>query len=67
MMPWWNIQKINVPMKLTECMTKENVIALKHSTLLEREPLEQATEAGELMAYRHDGLWHCMDTKREGW
>ncbi len=35
------------------------------STLLEREPLEQATKAGELMAYRHDGFWHCMDTKRD--
>lgn len=35
------------------------------STLLEREPLEQATKAGELMAYRHDGFWQCMDTKRD--
>ena len=35
------------------------------STMLEREPLEQATNAGELMAYRHDGFWHCMDTKRD--
>ena len=35
------------------------------STLLERDPLEQATQAGELMAYRHDGFWHCMDTKRD--
>ena len=35
------------------------------STLLEREPLEKATQAGELMAYRHDGFWHCMDTKRD--
>ena len=35
------------------------------TTLLEREPLEQATQAGELMAYRHDGFWHCMDTKRD--
>ena len=35
------------------------------STFLEREPLEQATQAGELMAYRHDGFWHCMDTKRD--
>jgi glucose-1-phosphate cytidylyltransferase len=34
-------------------------------TLLEREPLEKATRAGELMAYRHDGFWHCMDTKRD--
>ncbi|MDB2676335.1 glucose-1-phosphate cytidylyltransferase [Amylibacter sp.] len=35
------------------------------STLLEKEPLEQAVEAGELMAYHHDGFWHCMDTKRD--
>lgn len=35
------------------------------STLLEREPLERATLEGELMAYHHDGFWHCMDTKRD--
>jgi glucose-1-phosphate cytidylyltransferase len=33
--------------------------------LLEREPLEKATKLGELMAYKHDGFWHCMDTKRD--
>jgi glucose-1-phosphate cytidylyltransferase len=35
------------------------------STLLERAPLEQATHAGELMAYMHNGFWQCMDTKRD--
>ena len=35
------------------------------NTLLEREPLERATKMGQLMAYRHDGFWHCMDTKRD--
>ena len=35
------------------------------NVMLERDPLEQATKAGELMAYRHDGFWHCMDTKRD--
>ena len=35
------------------------------STLLEREPLEQAARMGELMAFLHDGFWHCMDTKRD--
>lgn len=35
------------------------------STLMEREPLEQAAKMGELMAYRHQGFWHCMDTKRD--
>lgn len=34
-------------------------------TMLEREPLETAASLGELMAYRHDGFWHCMDTKRD--
>lgn len=34
-------------------------------TMLEREPLEQAANAGELMAYQHKGFWHCMDTKRD--
>lgn len=33
--------------------------------LLEREPLEQAAKTDELMAYRHESFWHCMDTKRD--
>ncbi len=33
--------------------------------MLEREPLEKASKAGELMAYRHNGFWQCMDTKRD--
>jgi len=35
------------------------------ATLLEREPLERVTQAGELMAYKHEGFWQCMDTKRD--
>jgi len=35
------------------------------ATILEREPLEQVAKMGELMAYRHDGFWQCMDTKRD--
>lgn len=35
------------------------------ATLLEREPLEAAARMGELMAYKHEGFWHCMDTKRD--
>ena len=34
-------------------------------TMLERGPLEKAANAGELMAYQHNGFWHCMDTKRD--
>jgi glucose-1-phosphate cytidylyltransferase len=35
------------------------------STLLEREPLEQIAEKGELMVYKHPGYWQCMDTVRD--
>ncbi|XDZ70414.1 glucose-1-phosphate cytidylyltransferase [Alphaproteobacteria bacterium LSUCC0744] len=35
------------------------------STILEREPLEEVARMGELMAFRHDGFWQCMDTKRD--
>jgi glucose-1-phosphate cytidylyltransferase len=34
-------------------------------TVLEAEPLEQAASIGELMAYKHEGFWQCMDTKRD--
>lgn len=35
------------------------------TTVLEREPLEIAAARGELMAYRHEGFWQCMDTVRD--
>lgn len=35
------------------------------NVMLEREPLEVAASRGELMAYKHDGFWQCMDTKRD--
>lgn len=35
------------------------------SCVLEREPLEQLVADGELMAYRHPGFFHAMDTYRE--
>ena len=34
-------------------------------TILEGEPLERAAKLGELMAFRHNGFWQCMDTKRD--
>ena len=34
-------------------------------TLFEREPLERLASEGQLMAYRHDGFWQCMDTMRD--
>ena len=34
-------------------------------TILERSPLEQAAQMGELVAFQHQGFWQCMDTKRD--
>lgn len=34
-------------------------------TFLEREPLEQLAQKGELMAYQHPRFWQCMDTIRD--
>ncbi|MCW7482120.1 glucose-1-phosphate cytidylyltransferase [Leptospira kanakyensis] len=34
-------------------------------TILEKHPLEQATQKGQLVAYQHSGFWQCMDTKRD--
>jgi len=33
--------------------------------MLERAPLEMAASDGELMMFRHDGFWQCMDTMRD--
>lgn len=34
-------------------------------THFEREPLETLAREGQLMAYRHEGFWQCMDTIRD--
>ncbi len=34
-------------------------------TYLEREPLEKMTKIKNLVAFRHEGFWQCMDTKRD--
>jgi glucose-1-phosphate cytidylyltransferase len=35
------------------------------NTYLEREPLEKVTKKKQLAAYKHEGFWQCMDTKRD--
>jgi|TARA_A100001015_G_C14998616_1_gene717331 glucose-1-phosphate cytidylyltransferase len=34
-------------------------------SFLEKEPLEKACSMNQLSAFKHDGFWHCMDTKRD--
>lgn len=35
------------------------------ATVFEKQPLEAMASMGQLMAYRHDGFWQCMDTQRD--
>ena len=35
------------------------------ATVLELEPMEGLVRDGQLMSYRHDGFWQCMDTIRD--
>ena len=35
------------------------------NTFLEREPFEKLTKNKELIAYKHEGFWQCMDTLRD--
>jgi glucose-1-phosphate cytidylyltransferase len=37
----------------------------RESLMLELEPLQRLSKAGELMVFRHDGFWHPMDTSRD--
>ena len=40
-------------------------VADADEVMLERGPLERAARDGNLMVYRHDGFWQCMDTMRD--
>lgn len=33
--------------------------------VLEKEPMEHLSKAGELLCYKHKGFWQCMDTLRD--
>jgi glucose-1-phosphate cytidylyltransferase len=35
------------------------------ATVLEEEPLERLAREGQLVAYRHESFWQCMDTPRD--
>jgi glucose-1-phosphate cytidylyltransferase len=34
-------------------------------TQWEKEPMERLAADGQLMAYKHEGFWQCMDTLRD--
>ena len=37
----------------------------KSSTYLEKSPLEKVAKKNELYAFKYEGFWQCMDTKRD--
>ncbi len=42
-----------------------NYLNNKSDCIFEREPLENISKNGQLMAYKHEGFWHPMDTLRD--
>jgi glucose-1-phosphate cytidylyltransferase len=42
-----------------------NYINDKEDCIFEREPLENLSKDGELMAFKHEGFWHPIDTLRD--
>lgn len=41
------------------------IAPLSDDVMLEGQPFEQAAKNGEMMLFRHDGFWQCMDTMRD--
>ena len=33
--------------------------------MLEQEPMRDLADRGEMMLFKHDGFWQCMDTFRD--
>ena len=47
-------------------MEKEFIDLIKFdSEMLERQPLEYVAKKNQLMAFKHNGFWQCMDNKRD--
>ena len=47
-------------------MNKNFLSLIKNNkSILERKPLEKAVRIKQLSAFKHEGFWQCMDTKRD--
>ena len=48
------------------CLESKIIKLIKNDrTFFEKEPLEQLSKKKQLMAFKHEGFWQCMDTKRD--
>ena len=54
-----------LPLEWFTVRYQPSVRHIKDKTVLEKEPLEKITDLKELKAFKHEGFWQCMDTKRD--
>jgi glucose-1-phosphate cytidylyltransferase len=47
------------------CFEPEVLDYLGDNSVLERQPLERLVADGELVAFRHEGFWDCLDTYKD--
>lgn len=48
------------------CLESKIMKLIKNDmTFFEKEPLELLSKKKQLMAFKHEGFWQCMDTKRD--
>jgi glucose-1-phosphate cytidylyltransferase len=47
------------------CFEPSVLDLLEDESVLEREPLGQLATEGQLLAFRHEGFWDCMDTYKD--
>jgi glucose-1-phosphate cytidylyltransferase len=47
------------------CFEPEVLDYLEDNSVLEREPMERLVADGELVAFRHEGFWDCLDTYKD--
>jgi glucose-1-phosphate cytidylyltransferase len=47
------------------CLEPAFLDYLSPTSVLERDPLEHAAADGQLVAFRHNGFWDCMDTYKD--
>ena len=58
------VVKHNVKKQNTRCVAAPHPIR-NDQEILEKKPLEKATNKNELAAFKHFGFWKCMDVKRD--
>jgi glucose-1-phosphate cytidylyltransferase len=47
------------------CFERAVLDSIGPDSVLERDSLERLVAAGDLMAYRHEGFWDCLDTYKD--